>query len=147
MLFFWIFPSFPVCASMPPQLCNVASWAVVQSDVQPSKSFLKVPAVTYKSMRIHWLHVTVCHIGEVLKYLWISSHFHSVKRNDLFRGHCHFFCLWNLKIKNSRKYCQLWYYLCLNSKVIEKLRSGADLGSWNLSHILQSYLCQKEKHL
>jgi hypothetical protein len=56
-----------LCFTMPAQLCNVASWAVVQSDVQPSKLFLKVPAVTYQSMRIHWSHVTVCHTGEVLK--------------------------------------------------------------------------------
>lgn len=65
MLFLWLSPSFRVCAAMPSYLCNVASWAVVQSDVQPSKSLLKAPAVTYESMRIHWAHVTVCHPGEV----------------------------------------------------------------------------------
>lgn len=50
--------SFFSCLCFTPyQLCNVASWAVVQSDVQSSKFIFKMPAVTYGSMRIHSLTV------------------------------------------------------------------------------------------
>lgn len=59
----------------PFQLCNVASWTVVQSDVQSSKFFLKMPSVTYKSMRIHYLllcssSVELCRIFLMLTMLY-----------------------------------------------------------------------------
>lgn len=112
MLFFWVSPSFPVCAAMPPHLCHVASWAVVQSDVQPSKSF---PQSSRCNISKHEDPLSprdsVPRWGSVQNEIRPFP-FPLYQQKWSAQSQCHAFR--NLKTEGLRKFGQLWYYVLPN---------------------------------